>query len=508
MFDLLKILVRLKKSLTTKEKYLLLGLLALFLSTRLLNLKMLPIFVDEGGYIFWAKQALLHGQYYLSVLDGKPPLNVWGIALFLKIFPSDPLLAGRLFSVVTGLIGVGGFFILCYILFNKKAAHLGTSLFILTPFILFYDRLAVVDSMVNAVFIWMFIFSILLVKNRSFINSISLGIVMGIGLLTKGNVWLFILVFTLSPLFVYGSNIKKNLKLTTDFLIAYAISLGLALLMSFMVLSPVPEAKQLMSQKNRDFLYSTQELIKNPIKLLTKNVIPRIVMLLHMTGWIAALLAVLGLIKITFQNKFKGFYYGIWLFGTLLLITFSVKHFFPRYLIFSATLIILLTSYFIESIKNKKISYIFLTVLIGIFVYFDAPILFDYNKIDFPKKERVQYVEDISAGYGVSEIVDFAANKSKDKPVILLSEGIFGIGSNMIDAATGLDIKNVISVGSWPLTKEILVNYQQHLPDKYVFVVLNFRNPKKIPRDWPLKHLESFEKAYEYPYFSLYELIK
>src|SRR3990167_3058358 len=87
------------------KKYL---LIALFLLTHFLFLTRLPVFSDEAIYIRWAQVAFNEPQKYafLPMIDRKPPLHVWLIVPFLRVF-SDPLFAGRMLSVVAGAITMG-----------------------------------------------------------------------------------------------------------------------------------------------------------------------------------------------------------------------------------------------------------------------------------------------------------------------------------------------------------------------------------------------------------------
>src|SRR5262249_54586465 len=125
-------------------------IVGLYLTTRLLKLDQWPIFSDEGIYIHWAKAALRDAAFnFISLTDGRQPLQTWGTIPFLKLFPKNALFAGRLFSVATGFIALLGIFTLLSYLFNKKTAFIGAFFYIFTPYFLFYDRMALVDSAVN-----------------------------------------------------------------------------------------------------------------------------------------------------------------------------------------------------------------------------------------------------------------------------------------------------------------------------------------------------------------------
>ena len=117
--------------------FLSLGLI--YFITRLYNLLSLPIFTDESIYIYWAKYiAVNHSHWFMSLIDGKPPLLIWAIAALLIVLPQNLyLLAGRLPSVFAGLISLVGVYYLAVLLFRSKRIGFISSLFyILSPFTL------------------------------------------------------------------------------------------------------------------------------------------------------------------------------------------------------------------------------------------------------------------------------------------------------------------------------------------------------------------------------------
>ena len=103
------------------------GLTILLIGTilRTFNLTHLPVFGDEAIYIRWAQIMRTEPTLrFLPLSDGKQPLFMWVLMPFLKIF-SDPLVAGRMVSVLTGL-GTGiGIFVLSYLLLKSKIVSAG-----------------------------------------------------------------------------------------------------------------------------------------------------------------------------------------------------------------------------------------------------------------------------------------------------------------------------------------------------------------------------------------------
>ena len=80
------------------SKAIIIGLLILVLAAvlRFVNLNSLPIFADEAIYVRWSQVMRAESSLrFLPLSDGKQPLFMWATIPILKIFTTDPLLAGR-----------------------------------------------------------------------------------------------------------------------------------------------------------------------------------------------------------------------------------------------------------------------------------------------------------------------------------------------------------------------------------------------------------------------------
>ena len=112
------------------SKYLILVAILIlgYFVTRLINLTGIPVFCDEAIYIRWAQiMRAVQSLRFIPLSDGKQPLFMWLIIPFLKIF-SDPLVAGRIVSVLSGLGTMVGMGVLSYLLFKKKEISLFASI--------------------------------------------------------------------------------------------------------------------------------------------------------------------------------------------------------------------------------------------------------------------------------------------------------------------------------------------------------------------------------------------
>ncbi len=119
-----------------------LGLAAAYLATRLANLTRMPLFIDEGTYLWWGRQLLL-GDLSRGWGQGKP-VSGWLIALPLAL-GANPVLATRLGTVLLGAIGLAATAYLAAWILSQRAALLTAAAWVLLPFTLFFERLATPD---------------------------------------------------------------------------------------------------------------------------------------------------------------------------------------------------------------------------------------------------------------------------------------------------------------------------------------------------------------------------
>jgi 4-amino-4-deoxy-L-arabinose transferase-like glycosyltransferase len=134
-------------------------LASLFLATRLLTLTRLPIFFDET----------LHARWALLVAEGTRPwwkswewgrvLTIWMGAL-VSPFASDLLWANRLVSVAGGAVALAATVAIGRRLFGAQAGFLAGLLYVVCPFTLLYDRLALADSWLTALAALTLLFSL------------------------------------------------------------------------------------------------------------------------------------------------------------------------------------------------------------------------------------------------------------------------------------------------------------------------------------------------------------
>ena len=500
MFDIFAIIKTIRKHFSHRDVILIIMLLFLYFLSRLINITKFPIFTDEGIYIQWAKTAWHDATWrFISLTDGRQPLQTWATIPLLKFFPNDALLAGRLFGVATGLTSLIGIFVLIYYLFGKKAAYIGAFLYIFTPYFLFYDRLALMDSGVNTTFIWLLFFSIFLARTLRLDVAIIYGLVAGISLLAKSTAQLFVGLAVFAPVLI------GNLKKIINYFILYTVVAFLAFVIyNVQRLSPF---LHFVAEKNYTFILTIPELLKNPFGSFQFNfyIIPYYI--LTESGYFLPIIGLLGWFLLLKNNRKLGIYLGLWLFIPYLVIAFIARVLYPRYIILFASLSAIFLSYFLVEMEKKRKNIVFVGLILFLIsvAYFDYTTLFHYQNVPLPPIDRGQYIEGGSSGYGIREIVNYVRSQTAIKPAIILTEGNFGMAGDVIGVFVRPGDKIFVKA-FWPLSLKDIQPYQSQLATNNIYVVTVYQN--ELPANWPVKLLRSYEKPGGKSVIKLYELTK
>ena len=352
MFDFVKILEFLKKNFTFKDVLFIAVLFILFFATRLINLEIFPVFTDEGIYIRWAKVAARDPSWrFISLTDGRQPLQTWGTIPFLKLFPDNALLAGRLFAVATGFTALLGTFTLNFYLFKKRGAYIASLLYIFIPYFVFYDRMALVDSAVNAGFIWILFFSILLAQTLRFDVALLFGFVGGFVLLAKSSSRIFIMLSALAPVLFLSKKRDEFIRKSINYFVLLGVVLGISLM--FYNIQRLSQFFHYIEMKNTTFVMTFAEFQANPFQYFSHNfkMIPLYVM--WESGWFIVPFSILGMILLYRKNIRLFLYFLAFFILPFIAIAFFAKVLFPRYLIFFASLLIVTATYFFTTLKPK-----------------------------------------------------------------------------------------------------------------------------------------------------------
>ncbi|TSC88579.1 MAG: Uncharacterized protein G01um10147_75 [Microgenomates group bacterium Gr01-1014_7] len=405
-----------------REIIVLVCLIIAYFILRLPNLTLQPIFADEAIYIRWAQVMRSEPTLrFLPQTDGKTPLFMWSLIPLFK-FIHDPLLAGRFLSVLSGFFTLLGVFFLSRKVFNAKAALWASLVYVITPYTVFFDRMALVDSMLSAFTVWVVYFAVWLLKSLRLDLAMILGYMLGGAILTKtpGMLNLLILPVSILGFKKAGAGKYRLVKLVAFWGVAVVIALVM-----YNLLRLGPEFRQL-SARNADYVFSPVELVGRPLD-------PFIPHFHDISDWFPKLLTwpIIGLMVygLWFMVKEKnklGWVILAWAIIPLLVEMTFLRTFTARYLLPSIPLLLILAGFGME-----KISRVIPLIILLILVVF-LPLKFDYQLLtnpppdSLPNEERKGYFEDWTAGFGLKDIAGFLKEKRKEGKVIVGTEGSFG----------------------------------------------------------------------------------
>ncbi len=479
-------------------------LIIFFFLTRGISILKLPIFTDEAIYLRWSQIASYDASLrFISLIDGKQPLYMWVTMIVMK-FLKEPLLAGRLVSVGCGLGSLIGLFFLTCEFFNKRLISFFASfLYILLPLTLFYDKLALVDSMLTMFGIWSLFLAVKLAKEPRLDVSLILGGVLGCAYLTKSPAVFFLILSFLTLMFISKTKSVKNqiIKFFALFLLSFLIS---QVMYNILRLSPL---MHMITQKNSFFVRSFNEVLADPFPFFFGN-------LRGIWGWIVVYfswpLIIVALMGIIFKIKMflkQKIYLLMWFVGPLFSYGLFGKVLYPRYILFFAPALIILISYGLSVIysiiKNKILVYGFLLILIIPSMIVSFTLLTNPIHANIPDADQGQFFDSIFAGGGIPEVVDFFKKETQVKKINLYTEGTFGLLPYAIELYF-YNNPNIKITGVWPLN---------NIPsDKVIFdkerenyIIIN--ETQEIPSAWPLEKVFEVRKGKSDKFLRLFKIL-
>jgi hypothetical protein len=401
-------------------------ILALAVGLRLYHLNLIPVFADEAIYIRWSQiMGAEPTLRFLPLSDGKQPLFMWVLMFYVRRM-ADPLFAGRLLSVASGLGTMVGIFCVSYLLFkNKLVSLISTAIYALSPFTFFFDRMALVDSMLATFGIWTLFFGILTAKTRRLDMAMITGFCLGGALLTKSPALFFTLLLPTTWIFIKKP--KDLIKLFFLIIVTYAIGYGM-----YNVLRLGPNF-QLITSRNADYIL--------PISNLWTN--PKDPFIFHIkeifTDWFVKMgpWPILGLFVIGLLVNLKKYWKETiiltsWFIIPLLVQSEYAKVFTVRYIIFTLPPLFILAASGLSLPRRSllaKAGWIIFTLFVVLALKFNYLIVTSPENASLPNSERSGYLEEWTAGTGIKEIADYLRTEEQKDPktkIVVGTEGYFG----------------------------------------------------------------------------------
>lgn len=473
---------------------------------RLVAIRDLPLFTDEAIYIRWAQMGLYDpGLRLTSLTDGKQPLFIWLITTLMNV-TSNPLAAGRLVSVLTGfLTGIGMFFLTFELFKNKWVSILAVSFYVILPFSLVFDRMALYESTSGMFFVWSLLVGIVLTKKLQLQYSFILALIMGGGILTKttGFLSMYMLPLLLLLLPVTKTN-RLNKLFTWVCLIMVAVGVSL---FYYSVLQFSPQFYQI-NEKNAIFIYHFRELAHyGAFYKWTPN-------LLTLTSWIALYVSIpafiifivsLFFVKINWKQKmvlllwFAIPFVGYGLLGKQLNSRYIYPIILPLLPLFAANII---DAY--KKVKLRKVFLVSIFICIVSMLYVDYRIITSFTSSPIPQDDLNQYINGTFAGGGIKESIVFLSQKAQEGPMYIATEGIYG---SLPTTAMELYFLHHPGVqkGGFEVSRRIPKLLAEKTYEMPVYVIFN---QTQNPPAWPMEKIAKYQKGTSSNYLRLYQLQK
>ena len=400
-----------RKFVWTHRAILAISLVYIVLTTT--SLTLLPIGNDEGIYLDWGMRTIAKpGYLYYPINDGKTPLLMWFFGLSQKFF-NDPLFAGRLVSVVAGLIGLVGLYKIGDSYFNKKTAIFSSILFLLTPIIFFYNRQSLMEAGVAASGIWSTYYFLKFLKTNSSSDSLKSGAIVGIGFFIKTNAAIFLLVFLSIGVLRMFKDKKRNFKPIGVLLTAFLGTI------SILLINPdFWKTFHLNSRYSHTFL----ELLSFPIGVWWSNILINISILLVFVTPLIALISFYGL----FLLRKKNIAFVVIAVIPIIIETLLAKSTSQRYLVSFLPLILIGGGFALSKLENKR-KFSGLVILI---VALTIPTYLVYLQIINPKAyftttktlssaTETSYIEGSLSGYGVNAALESIRKRGEKQRIFI-----------------------------------------------------------------------------------------
>lgn len=435
------------------------AVVAFSLCIRLINLTKLPIFADEAIYIRWAQVMRAEPSLrFLPLTDGKQPLFMWTVIPFLKIF-SDPLFAGRLLSVISGtgtLIGV--VFVSKLFFRSEKLAVLSAIFYALSPFSFFFERMALVDSLLSMFGVWSLFFFAKAVKTLRFDYAMFAGFALGGAFLTKSPAIFSALLLPSALLLTNvpkkrGGFVKFAAKLAMIAVLTYGIAFAMFNIMR------LGSNFHMLSSRNLDYVHSYSHILKSPLDPFLPHLTDVVDWFCDLGPFVIVPFLVGAVVWAIKKKSREAFVISLFAFLPILVQMEYAKVFTARYIFFTIPFIYILSPLAFR-IRGFLMRFFFVVLFVGFITWSlwqNFWFIKNPERASLPPNERSGYLEEWTAGTGIKEVSEYIIKYHKEKPeekIVVGTEGYFGTLPDGLQIylnnypeitviGTGLDFKEV-----------------------------------------------------------------
>jgi hypothetical protein len=396
-----------------------------YVFTRLINVTRVPLFMDEGVYLY-AAQSILGGALLRGFGEGKI-LEGWLIAVPLGL-GVEPVLAARLLYVLVGLIGLAATCLLADWLFDRRVALVAGILYTVVPYLLFFERLATPDALLASLGMLAALLSLRML-NGDWRPAAALGIALVLAALAKSPVGLyFLLAPALALTLMPAARSRRQLAQIMGFsyLPSVIVVTGAIVVVAYrwrLGLQPFGFGVQEILAKTPGG-YPAEGLLVQNVQLLASWLVTYLTLplaLLLAVTWVAAL------VSRTPGRRFLALLAGLW----LVIFVVASGWWVPRYALPALPAAIVIVAWGIVAGLDRCASSwlearwpgrrakaglrcLNAAVVLGVMCLvapLDLAIIFHPESASLAKVDRSQYVEGAASGYGFPEAAAYLEQK-------------------------------------------------------------------------------------------------
>src|SRR3989344_391352 len=385
---------------------------SLFFLTRLTNLTLLPIHIDEANYLNWG-WFTVHGSPFYPLFDAKTPALMWLFGTSQMLFP-DPLQAGRLISIFTGLVNLTLLAWLASRLISRRAILIVSLLYIFSPYFLFYDRQALMESALTSTYLFSFILLWQLTIRPSLKKSACLGAILSIGFWIKPTA--LVLLAAAAPVLIpHGLAPRRP--------IFYYFGPLCITLLSFAILSSpilLHPSFRLTWPRNSEYTLPSSQILTIPINYWKNNLVVAAELwplLLTPTVFLPSIFGLIGLFY-----KRSSLILILWIFvpiSIIIVIARPLGDFIHRYTVPFLPLLLLTATLWFNHHNRFLIPALILPISLSLLLI-QNPIRYFQLTSQFSRYSYIRgYVTGPNTGYQTAAIISYLKTQALSEPIIV-----------------------------------------------------------------------------------------
>jgi len=368
-------------------------LFAIFLPSRLFALTVLPAFLDETLHARWAREIAEGRRPWDRPWQWGRALTVWVGALVTPL-AEDLLWANRAVSVAAGAVALWALIETGRRLYDTRAGLLAGFFYVICPFTLFYDRMALADAALAAATAVTLLASVRLVQEGGLVQGAGAGVAMALGVLTKApGVLLF--AIPLTTLLVLRFDRRRLGPLA----VAYAVGAPPAAYALF----------RFFTTHNAERMVGiATENAAGPFARFFANVAEAATWLSAYWTWPLVLLALLAFGDGVRRRDRRALLLLLLTAGPTLLFAATLSRWLPRYLLFTSVPFLLLAgagASFVLSLGRPALGAAVLALALFPALHFDYRLWTDPARAPFVPLDRDQFVTSWASGYGTRDTI-------------------------------------------------------------------------------------------------------